>query len=357
MTSRISGGAARAASAERTAAASISTAAASPASSAKRPLRVVTIGGGTGQPGMIAALRQLSYPVQIDAVVAMADDGRSTGALRRWEGILPPGDLRKCMVSLAADPAGPLARAFEHRFAYLDNHALGNLLITALVDEDRSFTEALRICEGLLGCVGQVHPSTLDDIGMAGETASGAFVDGQARLSYGGVGRVARVWLIPAEPRANRDAVRAIEQADLIAIGPGSLFTSIMPNLLVPGILRAVRRASAPVVLTCPRADVPGETEGMTVEDYVAQVEAAGLAGHIDAVIANRPGPRVPAQDGTLPYPDVAFLPGAEARLAARVPHLLVCDLADARRSSIYDSARLAVALDEVVRACRSPQR
>ena len=122
---------------------------------------------------------------QIDSVVAMADDGGSTGLLREQEHVVPPGDVRKCLSALAEDPASPIARAFAHRFPYIDDHALGNLLLVALAKEAGSFVEAIDACERLLGCIGHVHPSTLELVSLAGQTREGDIVHGQARISYG----------------------------------------------------------------------------------------------------------------------------------------------------------------------------
>lgn len=360
-----------------------------------RELRVVCVGGGTGQPGVIGALRHLPVPVRIDAVVAMADDGRSTGALRREEGILPPGDVRNCLVALAADPHGPLARALGHRFGYLENHALGNLLITALVDEGLGFSAAVDYLGGLLGCVGRALPSTLDDVTLAGRTAAGEVVRGQASLSYG-AGRLERVWLERgrggagargegSEVAANPAVLDAIRDADLIVLGPGSLFTSLLPNLLVPGVRDAVRGAVAPVVFVAPRSDVPGETQGMGLEEYVSVLERDGLGpGRLDALLvhaADAPAPAcyvedadelddaaaagegasVPPASASLrpggPYADVDAAADALERLARRIPHVLVRDLADRRRPTVFSEARLSAAIWEVMGACRSARR
>lgn len=248
-------------------------------------LRAVSIGGGTGQPRLIQALRLMG--AHIDSVVAMADDGGSTGLLRERAHVVPPGDVRKCISALAADPASPLARAFAHRFPYIDDHALGNLLLVALAEETGSFTAGIRACERMLGCIGRVHPSTLDAVSLAGRTVSGEVVCGQARISYG---RRAfeRVWLEPAGAVANPEAVEAILAADLVVLGPGSLFTSIIPNVLVDGIREALCRTSARRVFVCPKIDSLGETSGMSVADHVYALAACGLADAIDAVLVHR---------------------------------------------------------------------
>lgn len=172
-------------------------------------IRAVSIGGGTGQPRAIAALRHMG--ASIDSVVAMADDGGSTGVLRERAGILPPGDVRKCLSALAGDPECAFARAFAHRFPYIDDHALGNLVLTALAEETDSFSQAIRVCEELLRCVGHVHPSTLDPVTMSGVTVAGQQIHGQARISYGG-NAMRRVWLDQQDPAANRGRSRPSSQ-------------------------------------------------------------------------------------------------------------------------------------------------
>lgn len=324
------------------------------AAGADAPLRVVTVGGGTGQPAVIRALRSLAARISIDAVVAMADDGRSSGALRAHEGMVPPGDVRKCLVALATDPDCPLARALEHRFGYLEGHAMGNLLIAALADEGMGFEGAVAELSRLLGCVGRVLPSTLDRVALAGITRAGGRVCGQARLSYGeGTGPLSRVWMVPSAPAANPAAVRAILDADAVVLGPGSLFTSVIPNLLVPGILDALRATAATRVFVCPRADEAGECAGMGAEAYVSALEAAGLVGAIDAVILNRPAEPVAGSA----VQDVALDEAAARRLSSRVPRVLVRDLASRRDPRAYARAALAGALEEVLAPCRSARR
>ncbi|MDY4041563.1 MAG: gluconeogenesis factor YvcK family protein [Collinsella sp.] len=323
--------------------------------------RVVSIGGGTGQPALIGALRALARPLVLTAVVAMADDGRSSGILREREHMLPPGDLRKCMVALAADPTGPLSRALEHRFAYLDNHALGNLLIAAMADETGDFMGTIETVEDLLGCVGRTLPSTLDPVTIAGETRSGERVRGQANLSYGS-GPLRRVWLEPAAPAAFEPAAAAIRDADLVVIGPGSLFTSLMPNLLVPGIAAALAETRARRVFVCPKANVPGETEGAAAEDYLDSLDEAGFLGLIDVALihrrdeTSRPGFLSRDPRAAL-FPDVELSEEAERRLAGRVPGLLVRDMADEADCTAHDLRRLAAALGEVIDGCPSARR
>jgi len=246
--------------------------------------KAVVIGGGTGAPQSIKAL--LSLGVQTSAVVAMADDGGSTGILRQRAGAIPPGDIRKCLVAMSNHPDSPLARAFQYRFDYADNHALGNLILTALSDTAGSFPSAIAICEHMLQCRGHVYPSTLDSIVLSGITRDGVKLVGQANVS---ASRTAldRVWLEGA-PGAYPPAVKAILDADLIVLGPGSLFTSIIPNLLVPQIIEAIRKSPARTVFVCSLADMQGETWGLDVAEHVEALLDHGMRGRLDVVIIHR---------------------------------------------------------------------
>ncbi|MCI1665115.1 MAG: YvcK family protein [Atopobiaceae bacterium] len=250
-----------------------------------RPVSAVCVGGGTGQPCALRALRTLGY--DLTAVVAMADDGGSTGRLRDQTGTIPPGDVRKCLVALADDPEGAAARAFGRRLPEADRHALGNLVISTLSEECGSFPEAVSICERWLGCVGHVLPSTLESVTLAGETRDGRLIEGQAALSHGPC-TLSHAWLEPEAPAAYRPAVDAILSADLVVIGPGSLYTSIIPNLLVPDVAQAIRETHALRMFVCPKADTQGETWGLAADEYVDALEAHGLARAIDVVLLHR---------------------------------------------------------------------
>lgn len=345
-------------------------------------LKAVSIGGGTGQPRLIAALRLMG--AQIDSVVAMADDGGSTGLLREQEHVVPPGDVRKCLSALAADPEAPLARAFAHRFPYIDDHALGNLLLVALAKETNSFVEAIGVCERLLGCIGHVHPSTLEFVSLIGRTRAGETVRGQAQISYG-VQTFERVWLEPADAAANEAAVRAILEADLVVLGPGSLFTSVIPNVLVHGIRDALRETAATCVFVCPKIDSLGETSGMSVADHVETLVRHGLEGVIDVALvhrAERPEFVYPYQkrawelvsaraaaelrDGSAegagvisaetiaaakeaPFGPIRITAEDLERIRTLVPRVLVRDFTGEGSPAVHDAGRLAAALAEVM--------
>lgn len=353
-----------------------------------RQIRAVSIGGGTGQPKLINALRLMG--AHIDSVVAMADDGGSTGLLREREHVVPPGDIRKCLSALAADPEAPLARAFAHRFPSIEDHALGNLLLVALAKEDGSFTEAIRICEELLGCIGRVHPSTLELVSLSGRTRNGAVVHGQTQISYGS-NTFSEVWLEPQNAAVNQAAADAIMTADLVVLGPGSLFTSIIPNVLVNGIRGALFATHAERVFVCPKIDSLGETSGMSAADHVETLLRHGLEGAIDTVLVHR------AETPEFVYPyqkrawECAVVKAAAAaasandhassgeaassvlsagaiaaakdapfgpirandedleRIQAMVPRVLVRDFTAGGSPAAHDAGRLAAALAEVV--------
>lgn len=246
--------------------------------------KAVVIGGGTGAPRSIKALLMLG--VQTSAVVAMADDGGSTGILRERAGAIPPGDIRKCLVAMADHPDSPLARAFQYRFDYADNHALGNLILTALTDTAGSFPSAISICEQMLRSRGHVYPSTLEPIVLSGVTRDGRKIVGQANVGASTTA-LERVWL-DHDPAAYEPACKAILDADLVVLGPGSLFTSIIPNLLVPQIREAICRSHARTLFVCSLADMQGETWGLDVAEHVEALLDHGMRGHLDAVLVHR---------------------------------------------------------------------
>ena len=247
----------------------------------------VVVGGGTGSPASVKALRALG--IKTDVVVAMADDGGSTGILRRDAGVTPPGDVRKCLCALAKDEKDPLTTAFAYRFVQASNHALGNLVLSALEQATGSFYEAILKCEEILKCEGHVFPSTLENITLSAETFDGREISGQA-LATKSKTALKKVKVTNDEgssPKAFDRAVSALENADLIVLGPGSLFTSIIPNILIEGINEAIKTSKAKVVFVCGIADIQGETWGLSPAEHVEALENHGLKGRIDFCILN----------------------------------------------------------------------
>lgn len=243
--------------------------------------KAVVLGGGTGAPVSIRSL--LSLGIDTNAVVAMADDGGSTGILREAADVTPPGDIRKCIAAFAEDPSDPLVKAFKYRIEIADGHALGNLVIAALEDACGSFTRAIEICERLLNAKGHVYPSTLEHVTLSAVTKDGKLLDGQAVACHSQTA-LSHVFLNGPEDyiAANKAAIRAILDADIVVLGPGSLFTSIIPNLLVPGILESLKRTNAIKVFVCSVADTQGETWGLSVREHVQALCDHGMDGLID---------------------------------------------------------------------------
>ncbi len=261
----------------------------------QRGLKVVAIGGGTGLPGVLRGLKH--YTGNITAIVTAADDGGSSGRLRRELGVLPPGDLRNNIAALANDE-DLMTHLFQYRFAAggLGGHTFGNLFLTAMADITGSMDRALAETGQVLAIEGRVLPSTLQDdvvlmaeVRIPGETRLRR-VTGESQIPGSG-GKIERVFLHPDRIRAYPEAIRAILGADLIVIGPGSLYTSILPNLLVPGIVEAVRASGACCVYVCNVATQAGETDGYTVADHVRAIEAHVGPGVFQTVIANNSYP------------------------------------------------------------------
>lgn len=264
-----------------------------PRTTPARPLRVVALGGGTGLPVVLRGLARLVRPrkggrrVDLTAVVAMSDDGGSSGRLRRTRGLLPPGDVRNCLVALSGT-RGPLVDVLQHRFGgrgSLAGHALGNLLLAALSEMHGDFLEAIRSASRLLDARGTVLPSTLDPVQLVAELEDGRRLVGERQLTRVGV-RVRRVFLQPVRPRPAEGVLEAIASADLVTLGPGSLYSSVLPNLLVDGVAEALQATRARRVLVANLMTEPGETAGMSAVDHVrAVLEHAGPV--VDVVLIN----------------------------------------------------------------------
>lgn len=254
--------------------------------------RIVAVGGGHGQATLLRGLKD--YTNNLTAIVTVSDDGGSSGRLRRTLGILPPGDIRNCLAALSDDEA-MLAQLFQYRFpngaSGLDGHSFGNLFITAMADITGSFEEAIAESGRVLSVSGRVLPSTLHDVRLLADImlpylVSEVRVEGESRIPES-TGKVRRVWLEPSAPPAFPEAVQAILNADLIVIGPGSLFTSILPNLLVPDISAAIRSSRALKMYICNVATQPGETEGYSAGDHIRAIEEHVGSGLFDLVVCN----------------------------------------------------------------------
>ncbi|MDR0499723.1 MAG: YvcK family protein [Coriobacteriales bacterium] len=313
----------------------------------------VVIGGGTGTQASIRACLQASF--NTTAVVAMADDGGSSGMLRmhgtKSQPCLPPGDIRNCLTAMAASEQDPWVMTFRQRLKHLHNHSLGNLIIQSLCEQTGSFVEAIALCEQLLGCKGKVLPSTLCDINLRGFTRDGRVIEGQSAICASGTA-LQSVELFSGDYQAKeasqrctsqhntsqhnsfahnthennafrdddfgrtltqnsvaqnsckpitayRPALDAIKSADIIVLGPGSLFTSIIATLQVPGILDAINNSKAVCAYIAPLTDSQGETWGLSLPELVQALKESGLSKHrLDVLIAH--DKRVPCRSGNV---------------------------------------------------------
>ena len=256
--------------------------------------KVVAIGGGTGLSTLLRGLK--AYTPHIVAIVTVADDGGSSGRLRRELGLLPPGDFRNCIAALADDEA-LITQLFQYRFGQgegLDGHSFGNLFITALAAVTGSFERAILEASRVLAVQGRILPSTLEDVTLVadlkvedGQAPSGLIrVQGESAIPKAGR-PIERIFLRPEQVRAYPETVRAILEADLIVVGPGSLFTSILPNLLVQDIRQAVEASSALKLYVCNVATQPGETDGFDVGKHVSVLQRHVGRGLFPYVLAN----------------------------------------------------------------------
>jgi uncharacterized cofD-like protein len=306
----------------------------------ERGPRVVVIGGGTGLSTLLRGLKNHTH--NITAVVTVADDGGSSGELRRSMGILPPGDIRHCLTALADDET-LMGQLFQYRFASgngLTGHSLGNLLISALTEITGSFEEGVAESGRVLAVRGQVLPATLHDVRLIASVRipgekNEIRVEGESEIPRAR-GRIRRLWLEPDNPLAYPPAVQAILGADLIVVGPGSLFTSLLPDLLVPDIAEALRVSRAIKFFVCNVATQPGETDGFNCDDHIRTIERHIGGGIFDLLLCNN------LCQGDLPAGITWVLPGPT--LGDEYP-LYVGPLASTEINHWHDSAKLAQAV------------
>jgi len=252
----------------------------------RRGPKVVALGGGTGLSTLLRGLKELTS--NLTAIVTVTDDGGSSGRLRGDLGIPAPGDIRNCLVALA-DREKAMEDLFNYRFAddsSLAGHSLGNLLIAGLTQTSGDFAAAVQQSSRVLAVRGQVLPVTVDGVNLKAEMSDGRFLTGETTITAAR-GKINRVILDPPDCRPLPAAVEAIMDAEVILLGPGSLYTSVIPNLLVPGIIPAIRRSRATVYYICNIMTQPGETDGYAVSDHVQAIIDHCGEGIIDTVIVN----------------------------------------------------------------------
>jgi uncharacterized cofD-like protein len=249
---------------------------------------IVAIGGGTGLSTLLRGLKQ--HTSNITAIVTVTDDGGSSGRLKQEKGMIPPGDIRNCLVALA-DAEKSMTDLFQHRFkkdsGSLSGHAMGNLLIAALVDQAAGdFEKAIEIASDVLNIRGRVVPSTLDTVSLRAILGDGSEICGETAIVEAGKG-IRRIFLEPATVSPNPAIIEAIKDADLICIGPGSVYTSVIPNFLIPGVAQAVREASCPKVYVCNVMTQKGESDSFTASEHVTAVQVNVQSRIFDYVMVN----------------------------------------------------------------------
>ncbi len=254
------------------------------------PLRVVSIGGGTGLSTLLAGLKEYARQglVDICAIVTVTDDGGSSGRLRRDFDILPPGDIRNCMVALSEHEA-LLSQLFQYRFDSgrgLKGHSFGNLFLTALTHVTGDFPRAVRVSSEVLAIYGRIYPSTNQNVGLRAVMQDGSIVEGETKISRSRK-RIQRLELTQGRVKPLRDALDAIAGADLITMGPGSLYTSVIPNLLVHGIGNSIRKSKAAKAYFTNLMWQPWETMSYSAADHVEAIHQHGGKGTIERVILN----------------------------------------------------------------------
>ncbi len=306
----------------------------------QRGMKVVAIGGGSGLPSVLRAMKP--HTGNITAVVTVADDGGSSGRLRRDMGVPPPGDLRNNIAALADDES-LMTRLFQYRFdnGDLKGHAFGNLFIAALTGISGSLENALIETERVLNIQGRVLPSTLRDVQLVADIqfpgmTEATQVVGESTIGLSG-GRIERVNLEPVNAEAYDESVRAILEADIVIIGPGSLYTSILPNLLVKGIAEALRATPAYKIYVCNVATQPGETEDFSVADHVMALERHIGRGVFQTVLANNAFPVENAGKNTIYVETVS----PHHEIAQRY-EVVYTDLTDQQQPWRHDSVKLA---------------
>ncbi len=328
-------------------------------------MQVVAIGGGTGLSTLLRGLKLylpgITNPIgrqakifRLTAVVTVTDEGGSSGRLRREMGVLPPGDIRNCMVALAEDEK-LLTKLFNYRFSTghgLRGHSFGNLFLVALTHLTRDFAKAVRVSSEVLAIRGEIFPSTLSDVRLKAEQANGNIIYGESRITKTAI-PITRLHIVPSRCRPLRETLTALEKADLITVGPGSLYTSLIPNLLVHGIPEQVARSKALKVYICNLMTQPGESRGYSAADHLRALHEHAGRRLFDAVILNTRKVsaslrRRYAADGAAPVANDL----AEVRALGVVP--VLADVLGEDRVARHDSDQLAKLLLRLVESRKS---
>ena len=321
----------------------------------ERGPKIVAIGGGTGLSTLLRGLKH--YTSNLTAIVTVADDGGSSGRLRRELGVLPPGDFRSCLAALADDES-LTTQLFQYRFTPkqqdLDGHAFGNLFISAMAEVSGSFEQALIESSRVLAITGRILPSTLSDVMLSAEVRTDQGlrqIDGESNITHETAktcGAIERVRLKPDNARAYPETIRAILDADLIVLGPGSLYTSVLPNLLIHNLPEALRATRGMVMYVCNVATQCGETDGYTANAHARAIERHIGPDIIDVMLANvrTDVPWINAPEGVGEMVRIEALDG--------LPHIATADVLDEAHPWRHNSAKLAQAVMQTYQELRT---
>ena len=320
--------------------------------------KLVAIGGGTGLSTMLAGLKQLVgqtdqelWIENLSAIVTVSDDGGSSGRLRDELQMLPPGDIRNCMIALSED-ANLISRLFRHRFrgdGELGGHSFGNLFLAAMTEITGDFTEAIRLSSEVIASKGHIYPATLSDVRLVAELEDGSIVRGETHISASKV-PIRNLHLEPRECLPLPQALNAIRAADIITVGPGSLYTSILPNLLVAKVARVIGQSSATKIFVSNLMTQPGETDGYSAREHLETVRKYAPEIHFDFVVVNNR--RISAEQAERYAAEGAYQIGIDEPIDAaldRTTEIMHADLLDEGEKVRHHSDRLA----QVVLNCR----
>jgi uncharacterized cofD-like protein len=319
---------------------------------------LVAIGGGTGLSTLLAGLKSLVGKVEEDswieslsAIVTVSDDGGSSGRLREELQMLPPGDIRNCMIALSEDST-LLSRLFRHRFrgdGELGGHSFGNLFLAALTEVTGDFNEAIRLSSEVLASKGHIFPATISDVRLAAELEDGSVVRGETQISASKV-PIRRLRIEPEQCLPLPEALKAIRAADIITVGPGSLYTSILPNLLVAQVARVIGQTRATKVFINNLMTQPGETDGYSAREHIETIKKYAPEIHFDFVIVN--DRRISKEQAELYAAEGAYQIGIDDPIDEaldQATEIIRADLLHDGEKVRHDSDRLA----QVVLNCR----
>ena len=319
---------------------------------------VVSIGGGTGLSTLLAGLKKLvgdsTREIWIDnlsAIVTVSDDGGSSGRLRDELQMLPPGDIRNCMIALSED-SSLLSRLFRHRFrgeGELGGHSFGNLFLAALTEVTGDFNEAIRLSSDILTSKGHIYPATISDVRLVAELEDGTFVRGETHISASSI-PIRRLRLEPEQCLPLPQALKAIRAADVITVGPGSLYTSILPNLLVSQVARVIGETQATKIFINNLMTQPGETDGYSARKHLETVKKYAPEIQFDFVVVN--DRRINKEQAELYAAEYAYQIGIDDPIdeaVDQVTEVVRADLLDEGEKVRHNSDRLA----QVVLSCR----